>query len=110
MRDCCTPRKAPPLLVPLGNVLMAATGSWHAVFVIGAIMNAVAAVMALAVLKPLRTAHHSLRQPTGGAGVAALLRAIQWKAIRGRTARLRWRWSRSFGDLLPHRLDHRPTP
>ena len=47
------------LLVPLGNVLMAATGSWHAVFVIGAIMNAVAAVMALAVLKPLRTAHQA---------------------------------------------------
>jgi MFS transporter, OFA family, oxalate/formate antiporter len=47
------------LLVPLGNVLMASTGSWHAVFVIGAIMNAVAAVMALAVLKPLRTAHQA---------------------------------------------------
>jgi OFA family oxalate/formate antiporter-like MFS transporter len=47
------------LLVPLGNVLMVATGSWHAVFVIGAIMNAVAAVMALAVLKPLRTAHQA---------------------------------------------------
>jgi len=47
------------LLVPLGNVLMAATGSWHAVFVIGAIMNAAAAVMALAVLKPLRTAHQA---------------------------------------------------
>jgi OFA family oxalate/formate antiporter-like MFS transporter len=47
------------LLVPLGNVLMAATGSWHSVFVIGAIMNAVAAVMALAVLKPLRAAHYA---------------------------------------------------
>jgi MFS transporter, OFA family, oxalate/formate antiporter len=47
------------LLVPLGNVLMASTGTWHAVFVIGAIMNAVAAVMALAVLKPLRSAHHA---------------------------------------------------
>ena len=47
------------LLVPLGNVLMTATGSWHAVFVIGAIMNAVAAVMALAVPKPLRTAHQA---------------------------------------------------
>ena len=47
------------LLVPLGNVLMAATGSWHAVFVIGAIMNAVAAAMALAVLKPLRAAHQT---------------------------------------------------
>ncbi len=47
------------LLVPLGNVLMIAAGGWHAVFVIAAIMNAVAAVMALAVLKPLRTAHHA---------------------------------------------------
>jgi len=45
------------LLVPLGSVLSAATGGWHAVFVIAAIMNAVAAIMALAVLKPLRTAH-----------------------------------------------------
>jgi MFS transporter, OFA family, oxalate/formate antiporter len=47
------------LLVPLGNVLMTATGSWHAVFMIGAAMNAVAAIMALAVLKPLRAAHAS---------------------------------------------------
>ncbi len=47
------------LLVPFGNVLMAATGTWHAVFVVAALMNAVAAVMALAVLKPLRTAHQA---------------------------------------------------
>jgi OFA family oxalate/formate antiporter-like MFS transporter len=47
------------LLVPLGNVLMAASGGWHAVFVIGAILNAIAAIMALAVLRPLRAAHHA---------------------------------------------------
>ncbi len=47
------------LLVPLGNVLMAATGSWHAVFVSRRSMNAVAAVMALGVLKPLRSAHYA---------------------------------------------------
>jgi OFA family oxalate/formate antiporter-like MFS transporter len=47
------------LLVPFGNMLMTATGSWHTVFVIAAIMNAVAAIMALAVLKPLRTAHNA---------------------------------------------------
>jgi MFS transporter, OFA family, oxalate/formate antiporter len=47
------------LLVPFGNVLMTATGNWHAVFLIGAGMNAVAAIMALAVLKPLRTSHHA---------------------------------------------------
>jgi OFA family oxalate/formate antiporter-like MFS transporter len=42
------------LLVPLANVLTTATGSWHAVFYVAAILNIVAAVMALAVLKPLR--------------------------------------------------------
>src|SRR5215469_9850751 len=47
------------LLVPLGNVLAQATGSWHWVFVIGALMNAVAAIAALAVLKPLRAAHQA---------------------------------------------------
>jgi OFA family oxalate/formate antiporter-like MFS transporter len=46
------------LLVPLANVLAAASGSWHAVFVVAALMNAVAAIMALAVLKPLRAAHY----------------------------------------------------
>jgi OFA family oxalate/formate antiporter-like MFS transporter len=42
------------LLVPLANVLSTATGSWHSVFIVAAILNVVAAVMALLVLKPLR--------------------------------------------------------
>jgi OFA family oxalate/formate antiporter-like MFS transporter len=42
------------LLVPLANVLMGYTGSWHAVFIVAALMNAVAAIMAVAVLKPMR--------------------------------------------------------
>jgi MFS transporter, OFA family, oxalate/formate antiporter len=42
------------LLVPLGNVLTTSTGSWTAVFVIAAILNIIAAVMALLVLKPIR--------------------------------------------------------
>jgi OFA family oxalate/formate antiporter-like MFS transporter len=42
------------LLVPLANVLTSATGSWHAVFYVAAILNIIAAIMALAVLKPLR--------------------------------------------------------
>jgi OFA family oxalate/formate antiporter-like MFS transporter len=42
------------LLVPLANVLTAATGSWHAVFYVAAILNIVAAMMALFVLKPMR--------------------------------------------------------
>jgi MFS transporter, OFA family, oxalate/formate antiporter len=62
------------LLVPLGNVLAAATGSWHAVFVVASIMNAAAAVMALAVLKPmrqrasLRNGEVLARSPAVGAG------------------------------------------
>jgi OFA family oxalate/formate antiporter-like MFS transporter len=46
------------LLVPLANVLAAASGSWQSVFIVAALMNAVAAIMALAVLKPLRAAHY----------------------------------------------------
>jgi MFS transporter, OFA family, oxalate/formate antiporter len=42
------------LLVPLGNVLTTWTGSWTAVFVIAALLNIGAAVMALAVLRPMR--------------------------------------------------------
>ena len=47
------------LLVPFGNVLAAATGSWHAVFIVAAVMNAVAALAAPCVLKPLRAAHRA---------------------------------------------------
>ena len=42
------------LLVPLGNVVTTSTGSWTTVFVIAAILNIIAAVMALAVLRPMR--------------------------------------------------------
>ena len=42
------------LLVPLANVLTSATGSWHAVFYVAAILNIAAALMALFVLKPMR--------------------------------------------------------
>ncbi|MBI2829000.1 MAG: oxalate/formate MFS antiporter [Acidobacteria bacterium] len=42
------------LLVPLANMLTNATGSWQAVFYVAAILNIVAAVMALVVLKPMR--------------------------------------------------------
>jgi OFA family oxalate/formate antiporter-like MFS transporter len=45
------------LLVPLASVLAAASGDWRAVFLAAALMNVVAAIMALAVLKPLRAIH-----------------------------------------------------
>ncbi len=42
-------------LVPLANVIKTATGSWHMVFVVTAIMNFVVVGMALFVLRPLRS-------------------------------------------------------
>ena len=44
------------LLVPLSSVLMAATGSWHSVFIAAAVLNAIAALMAWFVLRPMRRA------------------------------------------------------
>jgi OFA family oxalate/formate antiporter-like MFS transporter len=45
------------LLVPLSSVLVSATGNWHAVFVVAALMNAAAALMAWFVLRPMRRAY-----------------------------------------------------
>jgi hypothetical protein len=42
------------LLVPLSSVLTAATGSWHAVFLVAGIMNIAAALLAWFVLRPMR--------------------------------------------------------
>ena len=61
------------LLVPFGNVLAKATGSWHAVFIIAAIMNLVAALAAPLVLRPLRARHQAALGrggPTGRQQVA----------------------------------------
>ncbi|WP_250500497.1 oxalate/formate MFS antiporter [Caballeronia sp. GAWG1-5s-s] len=45
------------LLVPFSSVLTKSTGSWHAVFMLAAGMAALAALLALFVLKPMRNAH-----------------------------------------------------
>jgi OFA family oxalate/formate antiporter-like MFS transporter len=42
------------LLVPFSNKLMSVTGSWTAVFVVAALLNVAAAILALVALKPLR--------------------------------------------------------
>jgi OFA family oxalate/formate antiporter-like MFS transporter len=59
------------ILVPFANVLNVATGSWHAVFVVAALLNGLAAIMALAVLRPLRNAHQSRGAAPGQAARAA---------------------------------------
>jgi MFS transporter, OFA family, oxalate/formate antiporter len=60
------------LLVPLGNVLTVATGSWLAVFIIGASMNILAALLALFVLKPMRAAYTSRTTAADMAATGAL--------------------------------------
>ncbi len=59
-------------LVPFANVLKAATGSWHAVFVVAALMNIVVVVLALFVLKPMR---HSMTETRNRAGDSAAMPA-----------------------------------
>jgi OFA family oxalate/formate antiporter-like MFS transporter len=49
------------LLVPLSSYVVDATGGWHEVFLIAAGMNGVAAILALAVLKPMRARMRNLR-------------------------------------------------
>ncbi len=58
-----TAKGASALLVPLANVMKAATGGWQGVFVVTAIANFVVVALALFVLRPLR----AKQQATGNA-------------------------------------------
>jgi OFA family oxalate/formate antiporter-like MFS transporter len=51
------------LLVPFSSVITAATGSWHAVFLLASGMAALSALLALFVLKPMRQAHKQKHAP-----------------------------------------------
>jgi MFS transporter, OFA family, oxalate/formate antiporter len=57
-------------LVPLANVLKAATGSWEVVFLVAAGMNMLVVVLALLVLLPIRVRHHQQLDPGMGVGPA----------------------------------------
>ncbi len=68
-----TAKGSAAILVPAASGLVGVTGDWAAVFMAAAIMNAVAALMALFVLKPLRIRHYNLiaaAPPRGKAGAA----------------------------------------
>jgi OFA family oxalate/formate antiporter-like MFS transporter len=60
------------LLVPLSSLLVAATGGWHAVFIVAAVMNAVAALMAWFVLRPMRRARYERLETESPRRVEAL--------------------------------------
>src|SRR5262249_22532932 len=69
------------LLVPLANVLAAATGSWTAVFVVASVLNVVAATLALVALKPMRQramAEGSWTAPPGNTRCAAASPGRRW--------------------------------
>jgi len=46
------------MLVPVSNLVMA-EADWNTVFIIAAVMDAIAAIMAITVLKPMRRSHYS---------------------------------------------------
>ncbi len=50
-----TAKGASAFLVPVANLIKNATGGWHMVFVVTAIMNFVVVALALFVLKPMRS-------------------------------------------------------
>jgi OFA family oxalate/formate antiporter-like MFS transporter len=54
------------LLVPLTS-LVAAKGNWHPVFMMAASLNIIAALMAIVVLKPMRSAYTNRTASVGGA-------------------------------------------
>jgi MFS transporter, OFA family, oxalate/formate antiporter len=60
-----TAKGASAFLVPLANVIEAATGSWHVVFLVTAIMNVVVVALALFVLRPLRARQMAGQQYAG---------------------------------------------
>jgi OFA family oxalate/formate antiporter-like MFS transporter len=57
------------LLVPFANVLVTATGGWGTVFVIAGASNLIVALLAVAVLRPLRRRVTAVDDPTLSAAV-----------------------------------------
>jgi OFA family oxalate/formate antiporter-like MFS transporter len=54
-----TAKGASALLVPFANVIKDASGGWHAVFMTAATMNTIVVVLAMFVLRPMRTSYHA---------------------------------------------------
>jgi oxalate/formate antiporter len=63
------------LMVPLGNLLMEATGTWSTVLYICAGMDLTSAVLALVVLKPMLKRHHARNAEEAARAAVATARA-----------------------------------
>jgi len=60
------------LLVPFSSVLATATGGWHSVFIVAAVMNAAASLMAWFVLRPMRRARFARQGLPAAAAMSAV--------------------------------------
>ncbi|MGH6778545.1 MAG: oxalate/formate MFS antiporter, partial [Bradyrhizobium sp.] len=60
------------LFVPLGNVLTHYTGSWHAVYTIGCIMNVIAVLLGFFILRPVINARLKTANEIAGRPAAAV--------------------------------------
>jgi MFS transporter, OFA family, oxalate/formate antiporter len=58
------------LLVPFGNLLMQATGTWASVLYTVAVMDLIAAALAIAVLRPMLKRHHAANGVAAPAGAS----------------------------------------
>jgi MFS transporter, OFA family, oxalate/formate antiporter len=61
------------LLIPVGNVIQQATGSWTPVFVLAIVFDVIAASLAITVLKPLARRHLQRAQLEGAPSVVPTL-------------------------------------
>ncbi len=64
------------LLVPIGNLLMEATGTWSTVLYTVATMDLIAALAALFVLRPMLIRHHAVGQAVAPAVAPATARSV----------------------------------
>jgi oxalate/formate antiporter len=60
------------LLVPIGNLLMEATGTWSTVLFTVATMDLIAALSALFILRPMLVQHHTGNRPLAAAAAPSL--------------------------------------
>jgi OFA family oxalate/formate antiporter-like MFS transporter len=58
-------------LVPIANILKSHTGSWHAVFVVAAVMNFAVVALALFVVRPMRISINAAENQSALGGAPA---------------------------------------
>ena len=96
------------LLVPLGSVIRDATGNWLAVLYVAAVVNLLAAVLALFVLKPMRRRfiRRSMEARAAQRRAAAEARLQAATGAGSGVARIVWQWCDVARKLRADRYGH----